>query len=174
MRGFAIVGLLIGNGFGALWLGWAITAFAGPDAPTWPAYALAVGLSAVAVRRFERRSRGTPGGRRNRQAPFVYLAIVAVEILALNLMVYEMQLHGLTAYLRPSIGLIIGLHFFPLARLFGVPAMNLLGAVMVAAALAALGAASIGLPIAIAIGGDALVNGLSLMATTILPRRHAA
>jgi diguanylate cyclase (GGDEF)-like protein len=32
MRGFGIAGLLIGNVFGAAWLSWAITAFAGPGA----------------------------------------------------------------------------------------------------------------------------------------------
>ena len=174
MRAFAIAGLLIGNGFGAVWLSWAITAFAGSDAPVWPAYAVALGLSAVAVRRLDGRPRLASGTRRNGLTPLVYLAIVAGEILALNLMANELQLHGLMAYLRPSIGLVIGLHFFPLARLFGVPAMNLMGAVMVVAALAAFGAGSMGLPIAIAVGGDALINGLALLATTVLPRRRAA
>jgi hypothetical protein len=173
MRGFPIAGLLIGIGFGGLWLSWAITAFAGPDAPVWPAYAVALGLFAVAVRRTGARSRLAAGTRRNRLAPLVYLAIVVGEILALNLMVYELQSHGLLAYLRPSIGLVIGLHFFPLAQLFGIPAMNLLGAVMVVAALAAFGAASLGLPLAIAVGGDALINGLSLLTTTVLPRRRS-
>ena len=174
MRGVAIVGLLIGSGFGALWLGWAITSFAGPDAPVWPAYAVALALFAVAVRRTRGRSRFASGTGRNRLTPLVYLAIVAGEILTLNLMLYELQSHGLMAYLRPSIGLVIGVHFFPLARLFGLPAMNLLGAVMVVAALAAFGAASIGFPMAITVGGDALINGLSLLATTVLPRRRAA
>lgn len=174
MRGFAMAGLLIGNGFGAIWLGWAITAFAGPDVPIWPAYAVALGLFAVAVRRMGRSSRFASGPRRKLLTPLVYLAIVAGEILTLNLMVYELQSHGLLAYLRPTIGLLIGMHFFPLARLFGIPAMNLLGAVMVVAALAAFGAVSIGFPMAISVGGDALINGLSLMATTVLPHRRAA
>jgi hypothetical protein len=173
MRRFAIAGLLIGNGFAAVWLGWAITAFAGPDAPVWPAYAVALGVFAVTVRR-RGGSASFAGTRRNRLTPLVYLVVVAAEILALNTMVYELQSHSLLAYLYPSIGLVIGLHFFPLARLFGIPAMNLLGAVMVMAAFAAFGAASIGLPKAIAVGGDALINGLSLLATTVLPRRRAA
>lgn len=173
MRRFAIAGLLIGNGFGAVWLGWAIRAFAGPSAPVWPAYAVALGLFAVAVLRRDGNARFA-GTRRNQRTPLVYLAVVAGEVIALNVMVYELQSHSLLAYLYPSIGLVIGLHFFPLARLFGMPAMNLLGAVMVMAAFAAFGAASIGLPKDIAVGGDALINGLSLMATTVLPRRRAA
>lgn len=174
MRGSAIASVLVGNGFGGLWLAWAIAALAGPDAPVWPAYALALGVFAVAVWRLDGGSRAVTGGRRNRASPIVYLGIVVGEILALNLMVYELQAHGLLAYLRPAIGLIIGLHFFPLARLFGIPAMTLLGAVMVVAAIAAAGAMSIGLPPATATGGDALVNGLALLATTVLPRRRAA
>lgn len=174
MRGFAVAGLLVANAFGALWLRWAIVALAGPDAPVWPAYVIALGVFAVAVRRFGRRARVASGTRRNGRTPLVYIAVVAGEILALNLMLYELQSHGLLAYLHPSIGLVIGLHFFPLARLFGIPAMNLLGVVMVVAAFAAFGAVSIGLPIAIAVGSDALINGLSLLATTVLPRRRVA
>ena len=174
MRGFAIAGLLVANAFGALWLGWAIVAFAGRDAPVWPAYVVALGVFAFAVRRSDRRARFASGTRRNALTPLVYLAVVVAEILALNLFLHELQSHGLLAYLHPSIGLVIGLHFFPLARLFGIPAMNLLGSVMVVAAFAAFGAVSIGLPLAIAVGGDALINGLSLLATTVLPRRRAA
>ena len=174
MRGFAIAGLLVANAFGALWLGWAIAAFAGRDAPVWPAYVIALGAFAFAVRRFDGRVRFALGTGRNGLTPLFYLAVVVAEILALNLMLYELQAHGLVAYLHPSIGLVIGLHFFPLARLFGIPAMNLLGAVMVLAAFAAFAAVSIGFPLAIAVGSDALINGLSLFAATILPRRRAA
>lgn len=174
VRGFAIAGLLVGNGFGGLWLGWAITAFAGPDASVWPAYAVALVVFGVAVRRMGRSSHFASGTRRKGLTPLVYLAVVAGEIVILNLMVYELQSHSLLAYLYPAIGLVIGVHFFPLARLFGMPTMNLLGAVMVAAALAAFGAASIGVPPAVAVGSNALINGLSLLASTVILRRRAA
>lgn len=173
MRGRAILSILIGNIFGALWLSWAIKAFGGPDTQAWPVYAIASGVFAVAVWRIDGRSRPESGVRRKGLRPFLYLAIVVGEILALNIMVYELQSHGVMAYLQPAIGLIIGLHFFPLAQLFGIPAMKLLGAVMVVAALAAIGAVLFGLPLATAVGSDALINGVSLMAVTVLSLRRS-
>lgn len=172
MRGFSIAALFIGNGFGALWLGWAISDLAGPNAPVWPAYAVALGLFAVSVWRLGVRRTVTPRPEKTWARGLAYLLIVFGEILALNFLVYELQAHGLLGYLHPTIGLVIGLHFFPLARLFKMPAMNLLGAVMVGAAAAAFGAASLGVPPRIAIGLDALVNGFSLLATTFMPRRR--
>ena len=174
MRGRAIVSILIGNIFGALWLGWAIKAFAGPDAAVWPAYALAMGVFVFAVWRLGGSSRPPAlRARQNRTTPFAYIAIVAGEIVALNFMAYALQSHGAIAYLRPAIGLVIGLHCFPLVQLFGIPAMKTLGAVMVVAALTAMGAVALGLPPAIAVGSDAMINGLSLMATAGLSRRRA-
>ena len=172
MRGRAIVSILIGNIFGALWLDWAIKAFAGPDAAVWPAYAFAAGVFVVAVWRLDGSSPPAMRARQRRPTPFAYIAIVVGEIVALNLMAYALQSHGAIAYLRPAIGLVIGLHFFPLARLFGIPAMKVLGAVMVVAAVAAMGALALGLPPATVVGSAALINGLSLLATTMFSRRR--
>ncbi len=172
MRRFAIVSMLIGSAFGALWLSWAIEAFGGANAPAWPAYAFALATFAVAVGRLEGRQSFSGGSRWNGTRSLLYLAIVIGEILALNILVYELESHGLLAYLRPAIGLIIGLHFLPLARTFDIPAMKLLGTVMIVGAIAAIAAISIGLPVAIVVGTDALINGLSLLAITILPRRR--
>lgn len=174
MRGFGTLGLLIGNSFGCLWLVWAIKALAGSNAPVWPAYATALVVSAVAVWRLNRRSDFSSGGKQFRSRPIVYVAIVAGEIVALNLLVYGLQSYGLLSYLLPAIGLVIGVHFFPLARLFGVPTMKLLGTVMVVAAFAAIGAILIGFPVATAVGANALINGVSLLATTVVSRRRAA
>lgn len=135
-----------------------------------PVCAAAALTSVVSIWRHDQHSSPGPFPPRKRLAPSVYLAIVAGEILALNVMLYGLQAYNKLSYLRPAIGLLIGLHFFPLARLFGIPAMHLLGAVMIMAALTAIGLALIGLPLPAAMGIDALINGLTLLVIAVLPR----
>ena len=44
--------------------------------------------------------------------------------MALKFIVYVLRSHNLLASLHPTIGLVIGIHFFPLARLFDLPATS--------------------------------------------------
>lgn len=88
-----------------------------------------------------------------------YWRVVAFEVIAIVVGVIALEVAGRTAYLPAWILLIVGIHFIPLARLFGTPGLRLAGVALigVAAAAAAAGAASDILPSAVAGAGGGLV-----------------
>lgn len=133
------VGAAICAGFAALW---AVTGTRG-----WPApfaeviYAIAFLVTALLLagcvqlvsraRHLPRRS--DPAAARRRTGWF--LLVVLLEIVAINVIVLTLAMHHLDAYQMPAIALVVGLHFFPLARVFAMPHYVLTGAVMTAASI---------------------------------------
>ena len=88
-----------------------------------------------------------------------YRRVVAFEVIAIVLGVIALDATGQAADLPAWILLIVGVHFIPLARLFGIPGLRLAGLALigVAAAAAAAGATNDILPSAVAGTGGGLV-----------------
>jgi hypothetical protein len=171
-RLYARLGLLIGIGFGALWANWAAQLLAlgriGLAVVAVPALALA---AAALLRPLARPPGAATGPRRTW---LYYLLVVVGEIALLNLLFWLIERQGWQLYRLPAIGLVIGLHFFPLARAVRFPGFRLLGAVMVGAALAAIAAIALGADPRRAAGLDCLANALLLwgsVALALIPRR---
>lgn len=170
MHRLAVLGLLVSVGFGALWLTWAIKAFGGPHASIRPVYVVAAVMALASLWPTDAPPARRVPARLTKAASLLYVAIVVAEIVALNVMASTLQAHGRLAYLQPAIGLVIGLHFFPLGHLFRMPALRYLGKIMMVAAMLAICAMAIGASEGVAIGADALINGLSLFVVTTRPR----
>ncbi|MEW5315003.1 MAG: hypothetical protein WDW38_006460 [Sanguina aurantia] len=79
--------------------------------------------------------RGTCHGAALVVAAGQFLLVVLLEIVAINVIVLTLAMHHLDAYQMPAIALVVGLHFFPLARVFAMPHYVLTGAVMTAASI---------------------------------------
>jgi hypothetical protein len=171
-RLYARIGLLIGIGFGALWASWA-AALLSLGRASLPVVAVpSLLLAAAALLRPLSRP---PGAARSPRRTWLYYVLVVVgEIAALNLLFWLIERQGWQLYRPPAIGLIIGLHFFPLARAVRFPGFMLLGAIMVAAAVAAIAAIALGGDPRLAAGLDCLANALLLwgsVALALIPRR---
>lgn len=168
------LGLLIGIGFGALWAIWATSLLSLGRAGAIGVTAAAIALAAAAVWRplaFRGPPRGTAGPRRTW---LWYGLVVIAEIVALNLLFALIEARGWQQYRLPAIGLVIGLHFFPLGWAMRFPGFQPLGAAMTAAAIAAIAAIALGADPHIAAGFDCLANALLLWASVLLallPRR---
>ncbi|HEY7433277.1 MAG TPA: hypothetical protein VH641_21365 [Streptosporangiaceae bacterium] len=109
--------------------------------------------------------------------PFVrrrYFIIVGAEVLAIVLGVAGLGVSGYGAYLPAWILLIVGIHFLPLARLFGDAGLRVAGIAVIAVAVAAAiaGAASDVPPSAVAGGGGGLV--LLVSAVVLLCQTYRA
>jgi hypothetical protein len=164
-RLYARIGLLIGIGFGALWASWA-TALLSLGRASLPVVALpSLLLAAAALLRPLSRP---PGARSPRRTWLYYVLVVVGEIAALNLLFWLIERQGWQLYRLPAIGLVIGLHFFPLARAIRFPGFMLLGAIMVAAAVAAIAAIALGGDPRLAAGLDCLANALLLWGSVAL------
>jgi hypothetical protein len=128
--------------FGATWLCGASYAYAGPD-PALPAaisvIALAMTAWAVAIFRARRRSfTATGDAAASRRVRKGFRVVNAVQWSSIGLAVLLLNLTGHVAWILPAVILVVGLHFFPLARLFGYRAYNLTAAALVVVACAAL------------------------------------
>lgn len=140
---------------GTMWFGWAQQ---GPPA-AWQT-ALSVGsvvgvlVAVVAVVTVGRLRRGpsaihVPGAERT------YRRVVGVEVAAILLGVLVLGLGGLSAYLSAWILFVVGVHFLPLGRLFGIADLGVVAVllVMVSVAAMATGVSGAVLPSAVAGGG---------------------
>jgi hypothetical protein len=72
-----------------------------------------------------------PSAARRRRGWF--LVVLVIEIVAINLIVGALSVHHMDGYRMPAVALIVGLHFFPLARVFAMPHYLLTGALMTGA-----------------------------------------
>jgi len=168
---YARFGLLIGIGFGALWANWAVQLLSLGRAGLALVAGATLALAAAALLRPVARPAAAPGPRRTW---LWYLVVVIGEIAALNLLFLLIERQGWQLYRLPAIGLVIGLHFFPLGQAVRFPGFRLLGAVMVAAAMAAIAAIALGAAPRLATGLDCLANALLLwgsVALALVPRR---
>jgi hypothetical protein len=131
LRGRAI-GALFFIGFGALWLVLGLFVRSQLDAAglCWIlGFALALAAAAVHVMRRAGRARRTPeSARRDR----VFYGINAIQWIAVFLAMNLLHRLQLDVYGLSVIAAIVGLHLFPLARLFRYPLHYATGALMVA------------------------------------------
>lgn len=132
------VGAMFFTGFGALWLLLALYARQQFDAASIAAVALiAIALAAAALylrtqaRRFPQMPEDPAVGR-------VFGRVNAVQWIAIAVVAFAFPKLHWDAYLMSAITLIVGVHLFPLARLFHYPLHYVTGGVLVAwAALSA-------------------------------------
>jgi hypothetical protein len=130
--------------FGDLWALLATLALTAPQRAVLFAIVAAVTavLSVPAVRTLIQ-SRGLPrrstpeASARGRAAGRRYAAVVAVEFVAVFVVANLLGSAGLTPFIPPVVALIVGLHFLPLAAIFGVRAYYLTGALISLVAMAA-------------------------------------
>lgn len=118
------LGMFACASFGAFWACTAVlTAATSYSSIAYVAIALITVSLLIAAVRLMRRSRHmtslsdsvSPSQRRTR---WMFFGIFAGEIIALNIVASLLVSHHLVAYLMPAIAIIVGLHFYPLARLF--------------------------------------------------------
>lgn len=171
----ARLGLLIGTGFGALWATWAAALLSlGRIASVGIAATAALLIVAALSMPVTARRRARPASM-SRRTWLWYGLIVLGEIVALNLILRVIGNHGAQDYARPAIGLIVGLHFFPLGWAMRVPGFYWLGTAMTAAALVTIAAIAWGGSVDLAAGIDCAVNALLLwtsVALALAPRLH--
>ena len=142
-------GMLAGAGFGGVWAMMGLAGRHGGCAAFLGAAALAIlaGLLAAAVDLFRiARHAGLPlaaGGARHRIRRG-FLLVLAAEIVAMNLAAWALYPRHMD-YLMPTIALIVGLHFLPLAALLRLPHLRIAAFAMSAAALAGIAALALDL-----------------------------
>lgn len=123
------IGMLVAAAFGAAWAYSA--ASAEPALRVWPfriaivavTVVLVVAAASIILRGRRHANVEVPGHPDTppRRAWRQFLVVLLAEILAMNLAALWLSAHGLVAYLMPTIAIIVGLHFFPLARIFRAP-----------------------------------------------------
>lgn len=136
-------GMLVAALFGALWAHAALTAE--PALQVWPvqiviiAVSVALILAGLATFLRGRRLAKTPGNPAlpQRRVWRKFLLVLFLEIVAMNLVVWQLGTHDLMTCLMPAIAIIVGLHFFPLARIFRAPHMQVTASVMTLAGIGA-------------------------------------
>lgn len=165
------IGMIVGAGFGG-W--WAVAALhAAPAFRTWPieaAVALVTGILVVAgAATFWRGVRAAPirheVTRPRHRKWWKFLPVLVIEIVALNLVVAALQRNGLMSYLLPAIAIIVGLHFYPLARIFRAPFLHITATLMALAGVAAVLAILSGQPPARVNAMVAAISALTLWVT---------
>jgi|KBSMisStaDraftv2_1062788.scaffolds.fasta_scaffold06796_1 hypothetical protein len=134
LRGRA-TGVLFLSGFGALWFLLGLAASQRLSLPT--ACALAAGLVALVAGTvlLRRRSAALPASRldpeEQRQAGRTFGRVNAAQWAAIVLIAVVLGRLHLDAYTPAAVTVVVGLHFFPLARLFRSPQHHVTGAALV-------------------------------------------
>ena len=134
LRGRA-TGVLFLSGFGALWFLLGLAASQGLSLPT--ACALAAGLAALVAGAvlLRRRSAALPPStldpEEQRRAGRTFGRVNAVQWAAIVLIAVVLGRLHLDAYTPAAVTVVVGLHFFPLARLFRSPQHHVTGAALV-------------------------------------------
>lgn len=165
------IGIIVCAGFAAVWANAARTGWA--PVYTWLTLLVTAVLSGallvggiMLIRRGRRLSR-LPGasGQPPRRMWRMFTVVLILEIIALNILAYLLAGHHLMQYLMPGIAIIVGLHFFPLARTFHARHLNTTAAVMTLAGAAAVWAIAVGSPATAASSVSDVVCALTLWVT---------
>lgn len=148
-------GLIICAAFAALWANWAHPLLGRlPATLVWIVVALVAAITAalatagigLIVRSHRARASAAhhiQAARQQRRTWTRYTVVVAIEVIALNIVAGVLFYFHVPQYLGPAIAIIVGLHFFPLARVFHVAAFNVTATLMtLAGTLAVLAIAS--------------------------------
>jgi hypothetical protein len=166
------IGALIGGVFGTAWMFEALFfgAIATPVSLTVVA-AIAIALvvwPATRLISLRHAAYSTAHGRRWKAVSTPYWTLVVIEWLACGVAANWLNRIGRGGLTPQLIGVIVGLHFLPLAKIFKAPIYYWTGAAMVLGSLASL-AIPAGHVRNMAVFG---VNGLSLWATTVVNLCH--
>lgn len=125
--------------FGATWLCGAGYEYAGPNVPLLAAIVLAsLLMSAWAVATFRARRRsftGTDDAASARRIRKGFMLVNAVQWTSIGLAVLLLNVTGHVAWIMPAVILVVGLHFFPLAKLLRYGAYNLTAVALVLVAV---------------------------------------
>jgi hypothetical protein len=129
------IGIIIGALFGLAWLYNALAFDGAPDWTFYVAYAATavIALGGVMRLRGDRRS----GLQQPKATRIAFLIVFAIEIAAIIAAVIVLSQLHLRPYIAAAIAVIVGLHFLPLAKIFGAPIYYVTGLAMVAATIAA-------------------------------------
>ena len=92
-------------------------------------------------------------------------AIFAAEIVAMNVVAHVLVGHHLQQYLIPAIAIIVGLHFYPLARLFRAPRFNVTASLMTLAGTGGVGCIAGGIAAAPVVALVGVVCAITLWGT---------
>ena len=165
------IGIIVCAGFAAVWANAARTGWTPPY--TWLILLVTAVLSGallvggiLLIRRGRRlsRARGDSGPPR-RGMWRMFTVVLIAEIVALNILAYLLAGHHLIPYLMPGVAIIVGLHFFPLARTFHARHLNATATVMTLAGIAAVVTIAVGGPAGAASSVSDVVCALTLWAT---------
>lgn len=120
------IGIVVCAGFGALWAVYALAPLT-PAALRYAAALLpALPLATAGLQRARKAVAGSPLDRhRFRHRRRGFLLVLALEVLAMNAVAAVLSACHLRLYLMPSLAIIVGLHFLPLARLLQTPRYRL-------------------------------------------------
>ena len=118
--------------------------------------------ASISLFRYGRRvASATAGSSSPRRSTWpIFMLVFLAEIVAINLAALLLGRYDLTSCLIPLIAVIVGLHFYPLARLFHMPIYHITGTAMTVA-----GAAGVA---AIMAGGDAAQSNAAVAAVCAL------
>jgi len=145
VRGRA-TGVLFLSAFGALWLILGLAARSWLSAWTGVAVALGLAVLAGSALGLSRRARTLPPTslppEEQRRIGRVFARVNAVQWVAIFAVAFVLGRLHLDAYIPAAVTLVVGLHFFPLARAFRNPQHDLTGTVLVLWALGCLAVAS--------------------------------
>jgi len=131
LRGRAI-GSLFFTGFGALWLALALYALERLDVIAGAALALVSAVLLLNISRLFAEARRWPRVPDDPAMGRAFGRINAIQWIAVFAVAFALAKLHLDAYIMNAITLIVGLHMFPLARVFRYPMHNKTGAVLVA------------------------------------------
>ncbi len=128
-------GIIVAALFG---LGWLFNALKFDSAPDWLFY-VAYAVTAVIVLRGVMRIHGDrkAGLRQPKATRIAFLIVLAIEIGAIVVAIIVLSHLQMQQYIVAAIAAIVGLHFLPLAQIFGAPAYYVTGLAMVVATTAA-------------------------------------
>lgn len=175
------VGFIVVAFFAALWATWAITTLmTPPSVATWLGYIVTaiptVALVAMGIHTMLRTRHLPPPGittsRPARKTRRNYILVVVAEVIALNVAVNLLLTHHMAQFLPAAVAIIVGLHFFLLARVFRALALHVVGAVMTLAGTLAIFAIALGSSTAMANGCTELACAAALWASSFASWQH--
>lgn len=135
LRGRA-TGVLFFSGFGALWLILGLAGRQSLSVATVIGLAAGLGVLVAAALTLSRRAAGLPqspvdpGMQRRDDRAFAW--INAIQWVAIFLIAFVLGQMHLDAFIPAAVTVVVGLHFFPLARVFRYPQHHVTGAALVA------------------------------------------
>jgi hypothetical protein len=180
VRGHGI-GIVVCAIFAALWANWARPLLAdSPRAWTWIATLVVVAISGILLlagasmigraRRLSRATHAGNGAPRGMRRGFAL--VLLAEIVALNIAAYLLVGHHMVQYLAPTVAIVVGLHFLPLARIFRSPHFFATAIVMTLAGSVAVAMIATGSPRMAANGVAELVCAATLWVTGFVSWRR--